>query len=229
MSLCHGLFSGLCAVSNLARLHQEGRCVDARVRAEGAAVATVGADWDLVSSSCRPPTVLSLHPHFTAQGAKGEGEVDAEPDAGVLEAPEWGEQEEEEGVEAEARGGGEGSLWGKPPHLHTHMVTSETPKLEYAQHAFDIRRSRPLQSGPLAQPLPLPAHEVGDGLAGGGGGGGRGATGAHRNRVEQGQAHTRRRWAQSHATAALCAQNRRGERGMVCMGMARGADSAAAF
>jgi hypothetical protein len=182
MSLCHGLFSGLCAVSNLARLHQEGRCVDARVRAEGAAVATVGADWDLVSSSCRPPTVLSLHPHFTAQGAKGEGEVDAEPDAGVLEAPEWGEQEEEEGVEAEARGGGEGSLWGKPPHLHTHMVTSETPKLEYAQHAFDIRRSRPLQSGPLAQPLPLPAHEVGDGLAGGGGGGRRVHTGIGLNK-----------------------------------------------
>ena len=177
MSLCHGLFSGLCAVSNLARLHAEGRCVDARVRTEGGTVATVGADWDLVSSSCRPPTVLSLHPHFAAQGANGEGEVDAEPDAGVSEAPEWGEQEEEEGVEAEARGGGEGSLWGKPPHLHTQMVTPETPKLEYAQHAFDIRRSRPLQNGPLAQPQPLPAHALGDGLAGEGGGGRRVHTG----------------------------------------------------
>ena len=165
ISLSHGLFSGLCAVSNLARLHDESRRNDSLPQ-HGA---TVAADWDRVSSSQRPPTVLSQHPHFTvpgAQGERGSGRGDDEdPDALVLQAPEWEEQEEQEGVEAEARGGGEGCLWGWPPHLHTQIVTQDTPKLEYGEHAFDIRRWRPSHSSAAKLPPPLPVHQAGDALA----------------------------------------------------------------
>jgi hypothetical protein len=129
-----GLYSGLCSVSNLARLHSDdvprlSISSSNNTRATRATHATaprkasqLGAggletDWDArLETQLRPAATLDAHANFSGKPDDCDGDVDE-----LQAAPEWWAQEEEAGVEAEARGGGEGSLWGQAPHLQTQV------------------------------------------------------------------------------------------------------------
>lgn len=127
-----GLYSGLCSVSNLARLHADdvprlnnnSKASSARATHAAASLTSparklgaggLAADWN--AAQLRAVATLNEHANFNHKQDDC-GVVDADE---LQEAPEWWEQEAQEDVEAEARGGGEGSLWGQALHLQTQV------------------------------------------------------------------------------------------------------------